>query len=59
MDHPDTTLPGDPFHNEPPNTDIIIYPRKFLLKGPDIAVSCEAMSVPGKYRNGCSQSSIG
>jgi hypothetical protein len=30
-----------------------------LLKGPDIAVSCEAMSVPGKYRNGCSQSSIG
>jgi hypothetical protein len=26
---------------------------------PDIAVSCEALSVPGKYRSGCSQSSIG
>jgi hypothetical protein len=25
----------------------------------DIAVSCEAIPVPGKYRNGCSQSSIG
>jgi hypothetical protein len=26
---------------------------------PDIAVSYEAMPVPGKYRSGCSQSSIG
>ena len=26
---------------------------------PDIAVSCEAMPMPGKYRSGCSQSSIG
>jgi hypothetical protein len=25
----------------------------------DIAISCEAMPVPGKYRSGCSQSSIG
>ena len=25
----------------------------------DIAVSCEAMPVPGKYRSGCSQSFIG
>jgi hypothetical protein len=25
---------------------------------PDISVSCEAMPVPGKYRSGCSQSSI-
>ena len=24
-----------------------------------IAISCEAMPVPGKYRGGCSQSSIG
>jgi hypothetical protein len=24
-----------------------------------IALSCEAMPVPGKYRSGCSQSSIG
>jgi hypothetical protein len=30
-----------------------------VLKDPDIAVSCEAMPVPGKYRSGCSQSSIG
>jgi hypothetical protein len=30
------------------------------LDGPsDIAVPCEAMPVPGKYRSGCSQSSIG
>jgi hypothetical protein len=26
---------------------------------PDIAVSCEALPVPGKYRSRCSQSSIG
>jgi hypothetical protein len=31
----------------------------FCLKDPDIAVSCEAMPVPGKYRSGCSQSAIG
>ena len=29
------------------------------LADPDIAVSCEAMPVPGKHRSGCSQSSIG
>jgi hypothetical protein len=28
-------------------------------KDPGIAVSCEAMPVLGKYRSGCSQSSIG
>jgi hypothetical protein len=28
--------------------------RKILLTGPDIAVSCEVMPVPGKYRSGCS-----
>jgi hypothetical protein len=26
---------------------------------PDIALSCEAMPMPCKYRSGCSQSSIG
>jgi hypothetical protein len=26
---------------------------------PDIALSCEAMPMPGKYRSECSQSSIG
>jgi hypothetical protein len=30
-----------------------------LLIGPDIADSCECMPMPGKYRSGSSQSSIG
>jgi hypothetical protein len=34
-------------------------PAWFCWKDPDIAVSCEAMPLPGKYRSGCSQSSIG
>jgi hypothetical protein len=34
-------------------------PARFCGQDPDIAISCEAMTVPGKYRNGCSQSSIG
>ena len=34
------------------------FARKILLRDPGIAVSCEAMPVPGKYRSGCSQSSI-
>jgi hypothetical protein len=32
---------------------------RFCSQDPDIAVSCEAMPVPGKYRSGCSLSSIG
>jgi hypothetical protein len=32
---------------------------RFSWQNPDIAVSCEAMPVPGKYRSGCSKSSIG
>ena len=56
MDYPETTPPGDPSHNQPPNPDTIAYARKILLKGPCLA---EAMPVPGKYRSGCSQSSIG
>ena len=31
----------------------------FCLKDPDIAVSCEAMPVPGKYKSGYSHSAIG
>ena len=54
MDHPETTPHGDPSHNQPPNPDTIAYAKKILLTGP-----CEAMPVPGKYRSGCSQSSIG
>ena len=38
---------------------ILHMPARFCWKDPNIAVSCEAMPVPGKYRSGCSQSSIG
>jgi hypothetical protein len=34
-------------------------PARFCRQDPDIALSYEAMPVPGKYRSGCSQSSIG
>jgi hypothetical protein len=37
---------------------LLHMPARFCLPDPDIAVSCEAMPVPGKYRSGCSQSSI-
>jgi hypothetical protein len=58
MDYPETTPPGDPSHNQPPNPDTIAYASKILMKGPWYTVSNEAMPVPGKYRSGCSQSSI-
>ena len=58
MDYLETTIPRDPSHNQPPSADTIAYTSKILLKDPDIAVSCEAMPVPGKYRSGCSQASI-
>jgi hypothetical protein len=50
---------GDPSHKQPPKPDTITHASKILLIGPCIVVSCEAMPVPGKYRSGCSQSSIG
>jgi hypothetical protein len=50
--------PGDPSHNQPPNPDTIAYASKILLKGPWYSFSYEAMPVPGKYRSGCSHSSI-
>jgi hypothetical protein len=34
-------------------------PARFYWQDPDIVISCEAMPMPGKYRSGCSQSSIG
>jgi hypothetical protein len=34
-------------------------PERFFSQDPDIAVSCEAMSVPGQYRSRCSLLSIG
>jgi hypothetical protein len=58
MDHLETTIPGDPSHNQPPNSDTIAYTSKILLKDPDIAVSCEAVLGPGKHISGCSQSAI-
>jgi hypothetical protein len=38
---------------------LLHMPARFCLRDPDIAISCEALPVPGKYRSGCSQSSIG
>ena len=38
---------------------LLHMPARFCWQDPDIAVSCEAMPVPGKYRSGYSQSSIG
>ena len=38
---------------------LLHMPARFCWQDPDIAISCEAMPEPGKYRSGCSQSSIG
>ena len=35
---------------------LLHMPAKFCWKDPDIAVSCEALPVRGKYRSGCSVS---
>jgi hypothetical protein len=37
---------------------LLNMPARFWWRDPGIAVSYEAMPVPGKYRSGCSQSSI-
>jgi hypothetical protein len=50
---------GDPSRNQPPNPDTIAYASKICWRDPDIAVLYEGVPVPGKYRSGCSQSSIG
>jgi hypothetical protein len=34
-------------------------PARFCWQGPEIALSCEVIPVPGKHRSGCSQSAIG
>jgi hypothetical protein len=34
-------------------------PKRFCWQDHNIALSCEAMPMPGKYRSGWSQSSIG
>jgi hypothetical protein len=38
---------------------LLHMPARSCRKDPDIAVSCEALPVPGKYRRRCSQSFIG
>jgi hypothetical protein len=42
-----------PIYNHQTQTLLHMLER-FCLQDPDIAISCEAMPVPGKYRNGCS-----
>jgi hypothetical protein len=34
MDYLETSIPGDPSHNQPPNTDTNAYTPKTLMKGP-------------------------
>jgi hypothetical protein len=38
---------------------LLHMPERFCWQDPDIALSCESMTMPGKYRSGCSQPSIG
>jgi hypothetical protein len=47
-----------PINNHQTQTLLQMSTRAFWQE-PDIAVSWEALTVPGKYRSGCSQSSIG
>jgi hypothetical protein len=54
MDHPETAPPGVPSHNQLPKANAIAYASKIFWKDPDIAISCEAMSIPGKHISGCS-----
>jgi hypothetical protein len=43
----------------PPFQTLLQMPTRFCWQEFDIAVSWEALPVPGKYRSGCSQASIG
>jgi hypothetical protein len=41
-------------------TQALLHRReRFCWQDPDTALSCEGMPMPGKYKSGCSQSSIG
>jgi hypothetical protein len=40
------------------NQTLLHMPERFCGQDPDIAISCEAMPMPAKYRSGCLQSSI-
>ena len=46
-----------PIYNHQTQT-LLHIPARFCWQDPDIAISYEAMPVLGKYRSGCSQSSI-
>jgi hypothetical protein len=46
-----------PIYNHQTQT-LLHMPARFW-QDPDIAISCQPTPVPGKYRSGCSQSSIG
>jgi hypothetical protein len=50
---------GDPSHKQPPNPNTRQMPTRAFWQEPDIALSCDVLPVPGKYRSGCSQSSNG
>jgi hypothetical protein len=57
-DHPDTaSLWIHPINNHKPQT-LWQIPKRACWQEPDIAVSCRALPVPGKYWSVCSQSSI-
>ena len=47
-----------PIYNHQTQT-LLHMPERFCWQDPDIALSCESMPMSGKYRSGCSQTSIG
>jgi hypothetical protein len=47
-----------PIYNHQTQT-LLHMPARFCSQDPDRAISYEAMPKPGKYRSGCSQSSLG
>jgi len=53
-----THLGLHPINNHQTQT-LLQMPTRFCWQDPDKSVSCEVLSVPGKYRSGCSPSSIG
>jgi hypothetical protein len=51
--------PGMHHINNHQTQTLLHMPTRFCWQDPDIAVSCEAMPVPGKYRSVCSKTCIG
>ena len=54
LPHPGT----HPIYNHQTQT-LLHMPERFYWQDPDIALPCESMPMPGKYRSRCSQSCIG